>query len=186
MIKYLISFLAFTCLLNAQQTLNEDSRIEAMETPGVFKFTWLGRTARTYFLQNSQDLQTWVTLPIIEIGTGERIEYGFATTDTRFFFRLRYSDLPSGDVRAADFDDDGISNWDEIQQELDPFNPDTDGDGMDDGYELANGLNPELADGSGDVDFDGVPNDEDARPNVFSIGRLSISIGSPVSGAIIQ
>jgi hypothetical protein len=177
----------FTALAGAAyaQVINEDSRIEPTATPGVFKFTWNGKADRTYFLQNSQDLQSWVTLPIIEVGAAQQIAYGFTTTATRFFFRLRFSDLPAADVRTADFDGDGVSNWGEIQQELDPFSPDTDGDGMFDGYELANGLNPKIADGSADLDGDGVPNNEDARPAETPIGRAFIIIDAPLDGAVI-
>jgi hypothetical protein len=164
------------------QAHDEASRLEPTANPGVFKFIWLGKSGRTYFVQNSQDLQNWATLPLIEVGSGERIEYGFTTDAPRFFFRLRFSDLPAGDVLTADFDGDGISNWNEIQQGLDPFKPDTDGDGMSDGYELAFGLNPLLADGAGDLDGDGVRNDEDARPNGFSIGRLDVTVNSPING----
>jgi hypothetical protein len=186
MIRTLLLFSLLAGLGYSQSvSINEDSRLETTSTPGVFKFTWQGKAARTYFIQNSQDLQSWATLPVIEVGADQRIEYGFTITTTRFFFRLRFSDLPAADVRTADFDGDGISNWDEIQQELDPLKPDTDGDGMDDGYELANGLNPNLADGSGDLDSDGVTNDEDARPNNASIGRLEVTITSPMQGDIL-
>lgn len=179
--------LLFTVLaVVAAQAHDEGSRIETTANPGVFKFTWLGKNARTYFLQNSQDLQSWATLPLIEVGSGERIEYGFSTDAPRFFFRLCFSDLPAGDVLTADFDGDGISNWNEIQQGLDPFKTDTDGDGMSDGYELAFGLNPLLADGAGDLDGDGVRNEEDVRPDNDMIGQLSVVINVPGNGAMLN
>lgn len=154
MIKHVTLFCIIACFGYAQQSLNENSLIERTEASDVFKFTWQGKADRTYFLQNSQDLQHWVTLPILEVGSGAQIEYLFTATAPRFFFRLRYSDLPAADVRTGDFDGDGVSNWAEIQQGIDPFNPDTDGDGMNDGYELANGLNPKVADDTADFSSD--------------------------------
>ena len=38
--------------------------------------------------------------------------------------------------------DDGVTDGDEVEQGLDPNNPDSDGDGKDDGEELENGQDP--------------------------------------------
>ena len=46
--------------------------------------------------------------------------------------------MPSVNPNSDDFDDDGISNLDELQHSpfpLDPLNADTDGDGFSDGVE---------------------------------------------------
>ena len=44
---------------------------------------------------------------------------------------------------SADFDHDGLSNWDEVSShQTDPLNPDTDGDGFMDGDEVTAGTNP--------------------------------------------
>lgn len=178
--RLILVFLLLATLARAQLAL-EDSRIESTANPSVWKFTWQGQAGRTYFIQNSSDLQIWATLPVIEIGSGQRIEYGFTTNAPRFFFRLRFSDLPSASVFTADFDGDGVSNWDEIQQGLDPLTTDTDGDGMPDGYELLMGLNPLLNDSASDLDGDGVRNDEDARPTIAAIGKLDIYISLPAT-----
>lgn len=54
----------------------------------------------------------------------------------RSFFRLRYTDQPTGDPQNDDFDGDGLSNADEISwYSVDPFSADTDGDGLNDGVE---------------------------------------------------
>ena len=66
------------------------------------------------------------------------------------------------------------------------FTIDSDGDGMSDVYEIQMGLNPFLADGTAQKDSDGVPNNQDARPNDSVIGRLSITINTPASGAVIN
>jgi hypothetical protein len=178
------ALIVFALSVVAAQAHDEASRLEPTANPGIWKFTWLGKSGRTYFVQNSQNLQNWATLPLIEVGSGERIEYGFSTDAPRFFFRLRFSDQPAGDVLTADFDGDGIGNWNEIQQGLDPFKTDTDGDGMSDGYELASGLNALLADGAGDLDGDGVRNDEDARPANFPTRRLGVTVDSPINGTL--
>jgi hypothetical protein len=167
------------------QIINEDSRIELTENPGFFKFTWQSQIGRTYFVQSSdENLANWFYLPLIEAGTGGRLEYGFTTNAPRFFFRLRHTDQPAANIQTADFDDDGVSNWDELQAGLDPFKRDTDGDGMIDGYEVTMGLNPLLTDGGADKDGDTVINQEDARPSNISIGRLTAVITLPANGDI--
>jgi chitodextrinase len=86
---------------------------------------------------------------------------------------------PNGDA-----DGDGLTNAQEINiYHTNPLVADTDGDGMSDAYEVANGLNPNLADATGNLDGDGVPNNEDARPNDPAIGRLTITISSPPDGS---
>lgn len=168
------------------QTINEDSRIELTENPGVFKFTWQSQIGRTYFVQSSdENLANWFYLDRIEVGTGDRLGYEFTNTAPRFFFRLRYTDQPAANVQTADFDNDGVSNWDELQAGLDPFKGDTDGDGMIDGYEITMGLNPLLSDGTSDKDGDLVINQEDARPNDSAIGRLSVAITTPGNNSIL-
>lgn len=175
------AFLSASALFG--QPENEDSRVETTANPGVYKLTWQSQLGRTYFIQSSDDqLANWFYLQIIEVGTGGRLEYGFTNTASRFFYRLIYTDQPAADAQTADFDNDGVSNWDELQAGLDPFKRDTDGDGMIDGYEVAMGLNPLLADGGSDKDGDLVINQEDARPNNSSIGRLTAVISLPANG----
>ena len=165
---------------------SEASRLETTSVPGVFKFTWQGKVGRSYFIQNSFDLQSWITLPVLEVGSGTRIEYGYTTTATRFFLRLRYSDLPSAEVRAADFDHDGLSNWTEIQASLDAFSLDTDQDGLGDYSEYVLGISGLR---SGDSDGDGVIDSLDAYPadatrSVYS-GTFSIQVAAPSSTILL-
>ena len=168
----------------AQSTINEGSSLSHDPSTGAYTFAWQGQTGRTYFIQQSEDLVAWVTFPIIEVGAGQPISYGFTSNAPRIFFRLRYSDLPAADVRTADFDGDGVSNWDEVQQSLDPFNPDTDKDGMPDGYELANGMNPRVADGTGNLDGDYLVNLAEfvlgTNPNVSNAEVTSTSLGMAI------
>jgi hypothetical protein len=153
---------------------------EFLVIPAGDKFLrWYGHSGRSYFLQISDSenpLEKWSWVPIIESGNDEEISYEVDGTAARGFYRLKYTDElpgPGETLETADFDNDGISNIDEIDppapfsaaDATDPLNDDTDADGMKDGYERANGLNPN-DDGSndpdqgpaGDLDGDGLSN----------------------------
>ncbi len=164
---------------------NEGTKLEYDSTNEVWRFKWWGRAGSTYFLQHSEDLQTWAWIPIVEPGDDSIKEWGLTSTSEKFFLRLRYTTEPTSDPEGGDFDGDGVSNLAEVQQGLDPFDEDTDGDGMHDGYELANGLNPLLNDGNLDLDGDSVPNREDSRPNDVNSGRLTVTISTPANGGTI-
>ena len=56
---------------------------------------------------------------------------------------------------AADLDDDGLSNADELARGTDIDDVDSDGDNLFDGWEVANGYNPTLNEAAGSVDRDG-------------------------------
>lgn len=130
----LVTGLATLTATLTASVLNEGSRIETTGTPGVFKFTWDGLEGRTYFVQSSDlQLANWFYWPVIEVGDGGRIEYGFTSTESRVFFRLKGSDITTDDPYAADFDGDGIPNGWEIENGLDPFK-------ATDAAELVNGL----------------------------------------------
>lgn len=165
--------------------LNEGIKLEYDTTNEVWRFKWWGGAGRTYFLQHSEDLVLWNWVPVVEAGDDSVKEWGLTTNTDRFFMRLRYTDVPTTDPDNADFDGDGVSNLNEVQQGLNPFNRDSDGDGMPDGYELANGLNPLTNDSLLDFDGDLILNREDARPNNLSIGELAISITTPTQGSTL-
>lgn len=165
--------------------LNEGTKLEYDSVNSIWRFKWWGREGNTYFIQHSDDLQTWSWVPIVEPGDDSIKEWGFTTTADKFFWRLRYWTGPTTDPEGDDFDGDGVSNLDEVQQGLSPFSPDSDNDGMPDGYEIANGLNPLIDDTLSDLDGDLVPNREDARPNDINIGRLTINISAPTDGGTI-
>ncbi|MBU3907323.1 MAG: hypothetical protein KKA64_03675 [Nanoarchaeota archaeon] len=61
-----------------------------------------------------------------------------------------------------DFDNDGLTNLEEYENDTDPTNPDSDNDGMEDGWEVDNHLNPNSAGDAGlDNDNDGFTNLEE-------------------------
>jgi len=164
--------------------LNEGSKVEYDSANSIWRFKWWGRSGRTYFIQHSEDLlEPWQWVPIVESGGDSIKEWGFTTTSDKFFWRLKYTDIPTTDPEGDDFDGDGVGNLWEVQHGMSPFSLDSDGDGMSDAYEFAYGLNGAEDDRAVDADGDGVANGEDARPGDVAIGRIAVTIDSPLDGA---
>jgi hypothetical protein len=150
--------------------------------------SWEGKPERTYFVQHSGDLQAWLYQAEIWTGDGTPEAATFECSDPRLFARLRFTDIPTTDPDLADFDNDGASNWTELDSlGTDPLDADTDndgvldgtdtdpldsgdgdalyavdsdGDGLIDSEELARGTSPTLY----DTDGDGHPDASDAYP----------------------
>ncbi|MHA2249667.1 MAG: SBBP repeat-containing protein [Candidatus Kariarchaeaceae archaeon] len=57
-----------------------------------------------------------------------------------------------------DYDDDELTNLEEVLLSSNPLDPDTDNDGMEDGWETQNKLDPNKSDATLDADHDGVEN----------------------------
>lgn len=86
----------------------------------------------------------------------------------------------------GDRNNDGLPDWWEDKYEISSgASGNSDTDGMSNFYEYWNQLNPTMYDADEDRDGDGIPNREDARPANASIGRLSISIANPANGNIL-
>jgi len=146
--------------------LNEGQRVTTSATTGVFTLSWWGQAGRTYFIQQSFDLMTWQYVPVVMSGAAAVTGMNFSCSDSRQFWRLRYTDqVYSGTAEAADFDYDGVSNQAELNAGLDVFSADTDGDALPDGWELANNLDAKSTLGmngaEGDPDGDELTNLEE-------------------------
>lgn len=148
----------------------DNESLEFVSPPTGKRFIrWHGVEGRTYFVQVSdpaEHLTTWRFAPLIEAGTGIDISYEIDEPQAGYpdkgFFRLKYTDqvLETNEtLETADFDGDGLTNWDELTIYLtDPLNPDTDGDGLPDGWEVGNNLDPN--DATGDNGAGGDPDDD--------------------------
>ena len=105
-----------------------------------FNLDWDGTLGNTYFVQYSSDLISWDYMPIIKSGIGGPLGYGFNAAGGKLFLRLHYTDTPTSNPLTADFDNDGISNWDEVREggnNTDPFlYQDLNGNGIADDWEL--------------------------------------------------
>jgi hypothetical protein len=150
--------LVFGVLAQTPDDLNEGTQLEYDSENSIWRFKWWGRTGNTYFLQHSEDLQTWSWVPVVEPGDDSIKEWGITTTADKFFWRLKFWTGPTSDPEGDDFDGDGLTNLWEVQNGLNPLKADSDGDGMPDGWEVANGLDARADDAFLDPDDDGLAN----------------------------
>jgi hypothetical protein len=125
--------------------VNEGVRVAADATTGTQLLTWWGKAGRTYFVQQSFDLLTWNFVPTVESGTETVCGLNLASSDPRQFWRLVYTDTPTGgNALTADYDGDGVSNYDEVSPAFgtNPFLRDSDWDGYTDQEEFTAGTSP--------------------------------------------
>jgi hypothetical protein len=133
--------------------LNEGLQVAAGAQAEDFTLSWWGKTGRTYFVQQSFDLMTWQYVPVIESGAEAVCGLNVSCSETRQFWKLRYTDAPTGgNAQTADFDGDGLANLDELYYGADPFKADSDDDSLTDYAEvMTHFTNPLLADTDGDT-----------------------------------
>lgn len=98
-----------------------DARVLTGGTSQTLHFKWWGRTGRTYFIQQSVDLMSWNWVPVIEAGNDSVKDWGFISTSDKLFVRLIFTDEYTNDPLNGDFDGDGVSNLEEVQQGSNPF-----------------------------------------------------------------
>ena len=105
---------------------------------------------------------------------------GGTTTSTpkEQFTSAVYSDTGTSTTvsKNVDSDDDGLSNWDEVNvYGTNPHRKDTDGDGLDDGEEVKMGADPLKE----DTDGDGIPDGEEIRIGTDPLNNDTDSDGIP-------
>jgi hypothetical protein len=132
-------FIAASFFQAAGQTAtdpNEGSILEYDSTNQIYRFKWWGRAGSTYFIQHSDNLmEPWQWVPVVEPGNDSIKEWGFTTTGTKFFARLKYWTGTTTDPEGDDFDQDGVPNLYEVQHGNNPFAiEDSDADGLPDGW----------------------------------------------------
>ena len=134
---------------------------------------WSGVALRTYFVQWSLDLVNWHYAPLVDFDTGIK-SCGINTQgEEKFFVRLRYVDdtgvTTLQQARDADFDNDGIPNYYEVENLFsDPLDKnsaggDSDNDGLPDGWELFHFGDLNTADPNAILQQDGLTNKEKAE-----------------------
>jgi len=100
---------------------NAGSVIEVDSQNQIYRFKWWAKLGHTYFLQHSEDLVVWNWVPVVEVGQDAIKEYGFTSTGSKFFVRLKITDARIADPSSDDFDGDGLSNLFEVQWGSDPL-----------------------------------------------------------------
>lgn len=140
---------------------------------GTWNADWNSTFAdRTFFAQGSTDLVNWEYLPVLEFGTGLK-GAGISTSGApKYFFRLVYVEetwvTTEQEARDADFDNDGIPNWFEVEEigsnplDKNSAGGDSDSDGLPDGWELFHFGGLGIADPNAALKPDGLTNKEKA------------------------
>jgi hypothetical protein len=122
---------------------NEGTKIERDTENQLWRMKWWSREGRTYLIQHSEDLSLWTWMDVIVTGNDSIREVGLNTNAEKFFMRLVYTDESTADPNNEDWDGDGVSNYEELLNQTDPFsNKDTDGDSVSDDKEIADGTDP--------------------------------------------
>ncbi len=139
-------YLPFLMVLGSPLFAQQEPPTLHITSPTTWDADWTGEQDRIYFAQWSPDLVNWVYLPTMKHGASIH-GIGADLSGTKGFLRLHYYDDPTisdlDAAKAADHDNDALSNWEEVNiHGTDPTNPDTDDDTLPDGWETAHQLDP--------------------------------------------
>jgi len=153
---------------------------------------WTGVAGRTYFAQGSIDLVNWEYLPVLEFGTGLKGAGVAIDGATKYFFRLKFVDAgwvtTEQEARDADFDNDGIPNWFEVEEEgTDPLDKNSNGgdvnsNGLPDGWERFHFGGLGIANPSAVLQPDGLTNKEKAELGLSPNKDYSAATNSQIAG----
>lgn len=148
--------------------------------PGAdtFLISWWGLDDYYYFVEFSEDLRSWNFVPEVWTGLDAVLSLGYSSTADRLFFRTLASNDPESSLLANDYNNIGLSAWEQIQFGYNPFEwVDVDENGLHDAWEMhhfgATGVDPQA-----DPDGDGLTNLEE-----FSIGGDPNAAASATSAA---
>lgn len=189
------------CLLLTSGYLNADPLPEQMTfipwSGGFWKSEWEGVAKRTYFHQWSTDLVNWSYSPFMKFGIGPHDCFPTSNTD-KFFVRLFTVDdmgvTTLQQARDADFDNDGIPNYYEVEtiftnpMDKNGAGGDSDMDAMPDGWEMFR-FGTLNKDGTQDLDEDHISNLDEytigSNPLLQPNQTLNQS-GSPSVDSVLQ
>jgi hypothetical protein len=176
---YSVPFLCALSLIQANPSIQ--SQMSFTRGAGTtWNADWNGVQGRTYFLAWSLNMQTWNYSPLIAFGSGIKSS-GINTQGVgKIFVRLHFVDdagiTTLQQARDADFDNDGIPNYFELETLMsNPLDKSSaggiaDGDALPDGWELFYFGNTTIANPSAVLQADGLTNKEKAElglnPNV--------------------
>lgn len=125
-------------LVGDVETLSQAQISLTRGASGTWNADWQGESHRVYFMQWSLDLISWNNCPFIDFGSGLHSR-GINSTTAKLFIRLVYYDDPNLEsieqAEDSDYDGDHVSNRDEINSGLNPFDAvDSDSDNMADDW----------------------------------------------------
>ena len=157
-IKLILGFLFSYALLIAnspEDDLNAGLQIRYNAAANTINVDWFARESYYYFLMETTDLasDSWTYFPYTILGSNgiEGVEVQMPADSNMMFFRLCYTDDENSTLLTSDFDNDGISNGDELRDHLNIYDDsDLNEDGVPDDWESFFGANIDSADNDGD------------------------------------
>ena len=156
--KLILGLLSSSAPLIANPTENDPNaglQIRHNAAANTLNVNWFARESNYYFLMETTDLasEPWTYFPYAVLGSNsvEGIEMQMPADTEKMFFRLSYTNDEDSTLLTSDFDNDGISNGDELRNLLNIYdNSDLNGDGVPDDWESFFGANIDSADNDGD------------------------------------